>query len=107
MSQMSVDPGSYRTEDRGSRWLLPLVLGLLALAVIAWLLFANPFRSSYGTTGVDTRPAVATVAPATGSGGTTGTTAGTTGTTGGSTGTAPGGTTGTTGTTGGGYGTRP
>lgn len=105
MSQMSADPGSYRSEERGSRWLLPLILGLLALAVIAWLLFANPFGISYGTTGVYSTPGVATVAPATGSGGTTGTApGGTTGTTGGSTGTAPGGTTGTTGGT---YGTRP
>jgi hypothetical protein len=99
MSQMSADPGGYRAEERGSRWLLPLILGLLALAVIAWLLFANPFGTSYGTSGAYSTPAVATVAPATGSGGATGTT-------GGSTGTAPGGTTGTTG-SGGSYGTRP
>jgi hypothetical protein len=100
MSQINVDPGGYRSEDTGSRWLLPLLLGLLALAVIAWLLFANPFNAGYSTTGAGTNPPVATVAP--------GSTGGTTGTTGGTSATTPGGTTsgstGSTGTTGGSYG---
>ena len=111
MSQVNVnDPGGYRDDD-GARWLLPLILGLLALAAIAWLLFANPFAGP--TASPATGTGVTNVAPATGGTGMTGTgsttSPGTTGTTGagttGTSGTGAGTTTGGTGTTTGGTGT--
>jgi hypothetical protein len=44
MSQVNRDdPGDVRRDDEGRSLLLPVILGLLALAAIAWLLFANPF----------------------------------------------------------------
>jgi hypothetical protein len=100
LSQVNVnDPGGYRG-DEGSRWLLPLILGLLALAVIAWLLFANPFGGYTGANTAGSGAGVSTVAPATG--GTTGTVTG--GTSGMGAGTTTGGT-GTSGTSGTGAGT--
>jgi hypothetical protein len=87
MSDANMDPGGYRADDRGSQWLVPLLLGLIALAAIAWVLFAQPFGDAYGTTATDSRPAATAVAPATGSGGASGTTSG------GAAGTTSGGTT--------------
>src|SRR5215510_682388 len=110
MSDVNLDPGGYRADDSGSRWLVPLLLGLLALAVIAWILFARPFGGTYDTSTGGTSTGVATVAPSSGSSGTSGLGTSQTKPTG-TSGATTGGTTGTTGrtggTTGGSYGTSP
>lgn len=122
MSQVNVNPPSQYDDDRGGRWLVPALLALLALAVVAWLMFSNGFGRGDAVTTTNS-PAIATTvpgqvggnrttAPAPGvSGGTgvgttggTGTTAGGT-TTGGTTTGGAGTTTGGTGTTGAGTNT--